>query len=330
MVKKKKVVTVIGGGTGTYVVLSGLKPYDINLGVIVSMMDSGGSTGRLRDQLGVLPPGDLRQCLVALSEAPLLWRQLFLYRFASGDMQGHNFGNIFLSTLEKVATNYDQVIKHASFILKTKGEVIPVTFAKTNLCVQYNNGKIIKGEGKIDEDNYEKSRIKRAFLEPKASANPKAINRLKKSNYIIIAPGDLYTSIIPVLLVTGVKKIISRLPAKIIYVMNLMTKSGQTSNYSAQDHLYDLEKYLGRHIDVVVLNKEKIAPEILKWYSKNQEKAVKLDKAPKIKAQIIKANIIDNVITHQNKADKLTRSILRHHPKKLAQVLIKLIYGKTN
>src|SRR3990170_6535930 len=130
-----KKITVIGGGTGTFVVLSGLKHYSVDLGVVVTMMDSGGSTGRLRDQLGILPPGDLRQCLVALSEAPLLWRRLFLYRFESGDFAGHNFGNLFLSALEKVCSSYGEVIETVSFVLKTKGQVIPVTFDKTNVCI---------------------------------------------------------------------------------------------------------------------------------------------------------------------------------------------------
>ncbi|MBI4226025.1 YvcK family protein, partial [Candidatus Roizmanbacteria bacterium] len=170
-----KKVTVIGGGTGTFVVLSGLKTYPLDLGVIVTMMDSGGSTGRLRDQLGVLPPGDLRQCLVALSEAPLLWRKLFLYRFESGDFAGHNFGNLFLSALEKVCSNYDEVIDTVSFVLKIKGKVMPVTFDKTNLCIQYKSGKIIKGESNIEENIYESSPIQRAYLEPSAKPNKQTI-----------------------------------------------------------------------------------------------------------------------------------------------------------
>ena len=323
--KDKKIVTVIGGGTGTFVVLSGLKKYDFDLGVIVSMMDSGGSTGKLRDQLGVLPPGDLRQCLIALSEAPLLWRQLFLYRFESGDMQGHNFGNIFLSALEKVAENYEEVIKNASYILKTRGKVIPITFTKTNLCVEYENGKVIKGEGNIDEDNHESSRIKKAFLEPEVEANKKALSRIKKSDYIIVAPGDIYTSIIPVLLAQKMKETITTSPAKIIYVMNLMTKSGQTHNYSAQDHIIDLENYLGRKIDYVIYNEGKISQAILDWYSQNQEKQVVLKKTAKIKAKVIKDNIIDNLVFTKKNQDQLSRSILRHNPEKLAQVLFKLI-----
>src|SRR3990167_7767430 len=134
-----KKIVLIGGGTGTFVVLSGLKKFPFNLSVIVSMMDSGGSTGRLRDQLGVLPPGDLRQCLVALSDASDLWRKLFLYRFESGDLQGHNFGNIFLTALEKVSSNYNEVMDTASYVLKTKGSVFPVTFEKTHVCVKYQN-----------------------------------------------------------------------------------------------------------------------------------------------------------------------------------------------
>ena len=159
-----KKITVIGGGTGSYVVLTALKTLPLDLAAIVTMMDSGGSTGRLRDQLGVLPPGDLRQCLVALSEAPELWRKLFLYRFENGDLKGHNFGNLFLSALEKVSEDYNTVLDTVSYVLKTKGKVIPVTFDKTHLCVQYESGTIIKGEGNIDENNPEMSRIVRASL----------------------------------------------------------------------------------------------------------------------------------------------------------------------
>src|SRR3989338_2221566 len=179
-----KKVTIIGGGTGTFVVLSGLKQHPFDLAAIVTMMDSGGSTGRLRDQLGVLPPGDLRQCLVALSDAPELWRKLFLYRFEKGDLAGHNFGNIFLSALEKVCDDYDTVIDTVSYVLKTKGLVLPVTYEKTHLCAEYENGTVIKGEGNIDEDNPERSRIVNAYLEPKVEVNQKAVRRILDSDFI--------------------------------------------------------------------------------------------------------------------------------------------------
>ena len=324
---KKKIVTVIGGGTGTFVVLSGLKQYDLDLGVIVSMMDSGGSTGKLRDQLGVLPPGDLRQCLVALSEASMLWRKLFLYRFESGDIQGHNFGNIFLSALEKVTSNYQNVVDSASYILKTKGCVIPVTFTKTQLCARYNNGKILTGEEAIDNNTDTRFRIQQAFLEPQVKAYAKALKRLKKSQYLIIGPGDLYTSIIPVLLVGGIKETIAASKAKIIFVMNLMTKAGQTTNYSVQDHLHDLERYLGRKVDIIIYNNSPIADEILNWYSKNQEEPVLLEKQAPLTTQLIIKSIADKTAYQPNVNDKLKRSILRHNPKKLAHIISKIIYA---
>ena len=317
-----KKVTVIGGGTGTFVVLSGLKRYPVDLGVIVTMMDSGGSTGRLRDQLGVLPPGDLRQCLVALSEAPLLWRQLFLYRFESGDFEGHNFGNLFLSVLEKVCSNYDEVISTVSFVLKTKGKVIPVTFANTSLCVQYKNGKIIKGENNIEENIHETSLVEKAFLDPSVKPNRQAIERIKESDILIIGPGDLYTSIIPVLLVEEIKKTIDLAKAKIVFIMNLMTKSGQTNHYNASDHLHDLKKYLGRQPDSIIVNSGKIPLEILQWYKEYNENVVKNDllKAG-FKGEIIAEDLVDIHRFEKKTADKLTRSILRHESMKLAKTL---------
>lgn len=317
-----KKITVIGGGTGTFVVLSGLKQFPVDLGVIVTMMDSGGSTGRLRDQLGVLPPGDLRQCLVALSEAPLLWRKLFLYRFGAGDFSGHNFGNLFISALEKVCTNYDDVIATASYVLKTKGKVIPVTFAKTNLCVQYQSGKIIKDEDKIEDNIHESSPIEKAYLEPSAVPNKKALQRIKESDIIIIGPGDLYTSIIPVLLVEKIKEAINSAKAKIFFIMNLMTKSGQTNNFKASNHLHDLHKYLGKFPDVIVLNSGKIPPNMLNWYEQHNEKVVENDLlAGGYKGKIIENDFINSQPFEKEATDTLTRSILRHDPTKLANTL---------
>ncbi len=321
-----KKITVIGGGTGTFVVLSGLKQYPLDLAAIVTMMDSGGSTGRLRDQLGVLPPGDLRQCLVALSEAPVLWRKLFLYRFERGDFEGHNFGNLFLSALEKVCDNYDEVIETASYVLKTKGKVMPVTFEKTHLCIRYINGKIIKGEHNIEANVDESSPIQNAFLEPAAKPNPQAIGRIKESDVIIIGPGDLYTSIIPILLTDQVAAAFKTSKAKIIFIMNLMTKSGQTNNYQALDHLNNLTRYLGRMPDGIVINTGKILPEILKWYTEHNENPVTNNLSTEsYNGRIIEKDIIDTDRFAKSGSDKLTRSILRHDSQKLASVLEKII-----
>jgi len=321
-----KKITVMGGGTGTFVVLSGLKTHDVDLGVIVNMMDSGGSTGRLRVQLGVLPPGDIRQCFVALSEAPDLWRRLFLYRFEGGDFDGHNFGNIFLSALEKVSVNYDEVLDTASFVLKTKGKVLPVTHEKTNLCVEYLNGVVVRGEADIDSNLHEQINIKRAFLDPSVPAYPQSLSRIEESDVIVIGPGDLYTSIIPLFLVEGIKEALQQTKAKIIYVVNLMTKSGQTNSYTAKNHVRDIEQYLGRKIDVIVMHKGSLNESIVEWYESHHEHIVEDDLGED--TRVVRANIADNTPVIQNSADKISsyaRSILRHESARLAKTLIELL-----
>jgi len=319
-----KKVTVIGGGTGTFVVLSGLKNYQMDLSVVVSMTDSGGSTGKLRDQLGVLPPGDLRQCLVALSDAPELWRKLFLYRFENGDFKGHNFGNLFLAALEKVCQSYDEAIDTASYVLQVKGRVIPVTHDKLHLAAEYENGKTVTGEGLIDENHFERSRIKKAFLTPKGKANIKAIEAILKADFIVIGPGDLYTSIIPVLLVDDIKETLKKSQAKIVYIMNLMTKSGQTTGYKASDHIKDLNSYLGRNPDYVLINSSAIPDDILQSYKRYNEEVVVND-LKNSSFEIIKTELIDNQPAEKNKSDILYRSILRHDSKKVGEVLKKII-----
>ncbi|MBP9690867.1 YvcK family protein [Candidatus Woesebacteria bacterium] len=321
-----KKVTVIGGGTGTFVVLSGLKQYDLDLGAIVTMMDSGGSTGRLRDQLGVLPPGDVRQCMVALSDATDLWRKLFLYRFENGDLKGHNFGNIFISALEKVCDDYDTVLETASTILNTKGPVMPVTFEKAHLCVEYENGTVLKGESVIDEDNPETARIKRAYIEPQVAVNPDAVKRIQESDFIIIGPGDLYTSIVPVFLVDHLKEELTRSKAQVIYNLNLMTKLGQTTGYEAIDHIRDLEKYIGRCPEYVVTNTGEIPQAVLEWYDKHDERPVLNNlRANGYKGTIIEEDIINRSHIEKSSADTLTRSVLRHDSDKLATILFDII-----
>ncbi|OGK52972.1 hypothetical protein A2970_01575 [Candidatus Roizmanbacteria bacterium RIFCSPLOWO2_01_FULL_44_13] len=323
-----KKVTVIGGGTGTFVVLSGLKDEKLDLSVVVSMMDSGGSTGRLRDQLGVLPPGDLRQCLVALSDAPMLWRKLFLYRFEKGDFKGHNFGNIFLAALEKVSSSYDEAIEMAAYVLKTKGKVIPVTVDKLHLVAEYENGKVITGEGLIDENHTEASLIKKAYLVPEGKGSEKALSALTECEYLIVGPGDLYTSIIPVLLVKGVKEAINKSKAKIIFIMNLMTKSGQTTGYKASDHLRDLVKYLGKTPDIILVNNNRISKEVLKSYERYNEIEVENDLGTKAgSAKIIERDLIDDKPVTPDSNDILYRSILRHDSKKVSKALNKIFYA---
>lgn len=324
---KKPKIVVIGGGTGTFVALSGLKKYPVELTAIVTMMDSGGSSGRLRDELGVLPPGDIRQCLVALAKSSRLLRDMFNYRFEEGGLAGHTFGNIFLSTLAKTTGSMKKAIEEVGKILRIAGRVVPVTFAKAELCVELEDGKIIEGETHIDvaEKKEKRAKIKQAFLNPKVEANPDAISSILNADVILIGPGDLYTSIIPNLLVDGVASAIKKSKALKIFALNLMTKYGQTTKYSASDHFIHLQKHIGRDVvDVVLVNTKKPRKEALLWYSDFEESPVEDDLKDGHHYKIVRANLIKDALLTPEKGDELKRSIIRHDPEKLAREVMKL------
>lgn len=323
---KKSHIVVIGGGTGTFVALSGLKKYPVYLTAIVTMMDSGGSSGKLRDELGVLPPGDVRQCLVALAKSSRLLRDMFNYRFEEGGLKGHTFGNIFLSTLAKTTGSMKKAIEEVGKILRIAGRVVPVTFAKADLCVELEDGTIIEGETHIDvvEMKEKRAKIKRAFLKPSIAANPDAVASILAADIILIGPGDVYTSIIPNLLVSKVASAIKRSKAKKVYVLNLMTKYGQTTDYSATDHIADIEKYIGKNVlDVVLINTKAPRKEALGWYSDFGETPVR-DDVEDTTYKVIKGNLMKDAVLGLEKADSLKRSIIRHDPEKLAAEVMKL------
>ncbi len=327
MSNKPKIV-VIGGGTGSFVALTGLKKHPVELAAIVSMMDSGGSSGRLRDELGVLPPGDIRQCLVALATSSKLLRNLFSYRFEEGDLKGHNFGNVFLSTLEKTTGSMEKAIAEVGKILRIHGSVVPVTFQKTDLCVELANRKIIIGETHIDEveKKVERARIKKAFLQPDVPANPLSIKVLNEADIILIGPGDLYTSIIPNLLVGGITDAIRESRAQKVFVLNIMTKYGQTTHYKASDHIEDLEKYLGKNIlTTVLINSARPSKKTLAWYEDFDEQPVE-DDVEEIQAdyKVIQKDLLKNVLIGKSSSDTLKRSIIRHDPEKLANAVMEL------
>ncbi|MEK7168558.1 MAG: gluconeogenesis factor YvcK family protein [Patescibacteria group bacterium] len=321
-------VVIIGGGTGTYVALMGLKKYPLRLTAIVTMSDSGGSSGKLRDELGVLPPGDLRQCLVALAESSKLLRELFNYRFEEGGLKGHSFGNIFLSTLAKQTGSMKKAISEVGKILRIKGNVVPSTFTKSDLCVDLEDGKSIIGETHIDvvENKEKRAKIVKAYLQPKAIINEDAKIALEKANFILVGPGDLYTSIIPSLLVKGLPTAIKNSKAKKIFVMNLMTKYGQTTRYSAKDHVKDLEKYLGKNIiDYILINSKMPRKNTLSWYEDFEETPVKDDLDSQKEVLIIRKNLIRDIIIPKEKSDELRRSIIRHDSDKLAIEIVNII-----
>lgn len=322
--KKNIKIATIGGGTGSFTILSGLKNYLAELSAIVSMADDGGSTGVLRDELGVLPPGDARQCLVALSESSQVLRELFNYRYNKGGLKGHNFGNIFLSTLEKITGGFDKAVENASQILRIKGKVIPVTLKNTKLTAVLKSGKKIIGQHNID--NADISILKTIKLSPKSNANPEAIKAILSADKIVINPGNLFCSIIPNFLVKGISDAVRKSKAKKIYICNLMTKLGHTHNLSVIGHLNELEKYVGKNvIDYLIFNKEEPNEKLLKKYSKKEEYLVdykNLKTASKTK--FIGHNLLSDKIFKQQKGDKIKRTLIRHDISKIAKIIYKL------
>jgi uncharacterized cofD-like protein len=313
-----KHIITIGGGTGSFIVLSALRDYPVRLSSIVSMADSGGSTGKLRDQYGVLPPGDIRRSLVALSDAGQTLRDLFNYRFRTGDFTEHNFGNIFLSVLEKITGSFDKAVTEASRVLNIKGEVIPVTLDNVHLCARLASGLVIKGEANIDVPKHNPEiPIEDIWLSPKAKANPQAVRVIMSADMIVIGPGDLYSSIIPNFLVGGIGTALKRSRAKKIYCCNLMTKFGETHGFKAQNFVDAIEKYIGRNVlDYAVFNGKKPPPRVLKHYLEENSRFVDVSglDLKREKPKYILADLLDS------------GEFIRHNPrKKLAKVLMRLL-----
>ena len=326
-----KKITVLGGGTGSYAVLTALKnTHNIDLAAIVTMMDSGGSTGKLRDQLGVLPPGDLRQCLVALSEAPEIWRKLFTYRFTQGDLKGHNFGNLFISVLEKVTANYDEVLDEAHYVMQCVGRVIPATLTRADIHATYTTGRVVESEKWLDESNPDNATIVSAVASPPVSANPKALERVRNSEYIIAGPGDLYSSIISIALADGFPEALQSSKAKIIFIMNLMTKSSQTMGYGAWEHLTDFKKYFGRIPDVCIINTASVSDAMKKQYEQYSEELVRNNLSEHgYTGKVIATDLLDRTDyvydESQSLAATFAHSIVRHDIQKLQTVLRSLV-----
>lgn len=320
MNKKIKIVT-IGGGTGSFMILSGLKKFDVDLTAIVSMADDGGSTGILRDDLGVLPPGDIRQCLVALSKSSEMLRELFNYRYSQGGFSGHNFGNLFLSTLEKVTGSFEKAVKEAGTILRIKGKVVPVTLKNTKLIVEMKSGKKIIGEHIINESDL--TNFKKIYLKPKATANQEAIKAIREADKIIVNPGNLYGSLLPNFLVVGIGKAIAQSKAKKIMIANLMTKQGHTDNFTVADYIKIIEKYCGKNIiDYVIYNTEKPDEKLLKYYNHEGEFLVEpgeLSAYPRV--NFIGKKLLSKSVIKQNKNDLLKRTLVRHDSAKLAKII---------
>jgi len=314
-----KKVVVIGGGTGVFTVLSGLKIYPYKLSAIVSMADDGGSTGTLREEFGILPPGDIRRALIALSDANnKTLSELFNFRFEEGSsLKGHSLGNLLITALERITGNFRDAIKEATKILNVKGDVVPVTLEATHLYAELENGEVIEGETNIDIPKHDgKLHIKKLFLHPKVIANPDAVATIRKADIIILGPGDLYTSILPNLLVDGITGAIVSSKAQKICVVNIMTKLGETYGFCASDFLRTLETYLGKNIvNYCVVNIQRPNKDLLLKYQREKDDFVRFDKNnfKNSRVKIITGNFLRR------------GTFLRHDPTKLAESLSKII-----
>jgi uncharacterized cofD-like protein len=316
-----KRVVVIGGGTGNFVVLRGLKKYPLELTAIVSMADDGGSTGILRDELGVLPPGDVRQCLVALSNSSRLLRSLMNYRFENGGLGGHSFGNLLLSALEKVTGSFEKAVEEAGKILVIQGKVIPVTTHQVRLKMILNDRRLLEGEREIYLSQEIDQGYQSIYLEPIPTVNPRVLEEIHKADLIVLGPGGLHTSIIPNLLVDGVCDALRKSKARKVFVVNLMNRKGQTTGFKTSHYLKEIVQFLGEDIfDHVLVNKQKPAEELIALYAAEGE----LVETDIDDGRIIFAELLGRP-REGLKPDLLKRSLIRHDSKKLAQELVKIV-----
>ena len=324
-------IVVIGGGTGSYTLLKELKKVTKNITALVTMADDGGSTGILRDQYGVLPPGDVRQCLVALSNSSEQIRALFNYRFGEGAIDGHSFGNLFLTAVEKMTDDFGQAVSLASKVLNITGQVIPITLDNTHLFM-LDDKREIKGEYKIGNSVF-KGKVKPEFmLSPHAWINIKAKEAILDADVIVIAPGNFYGTIVPALIVDGVSQALDKTRAKLVQVTNLVTKPGQTDNWQVNDYAEEIERFIQpRKIDYVIYNTKKPTKEMLKKYAKDNEHPVQFLKSSLKNASFraIGIDLIDKKIEKKNDNDKIDRTLIRHNGSMIAEEIIK-IYRKKN
>lgn len=325
----KNIVT-IGGGTGSFVLLNGLKKYPVNISAIVSMADDGGSTGVLRDELGVLPPGDVRQCLVALSHSSEKLRELMNYRFDHGQLKGHNFGNLFLSALEKIEGNFAKGVAEATKILNVKGEIIPVTEQKVELYLKLKNGKLLKGEHEINHNfSIEKIGMEKIYLKPKASANQQAVRKIREADMIVIGPGNHYCSIIPNLLFPEIVRAINQSKAKVVYNCNLVNKKGHTEKFFLENYVNAINRFLGQdRVDFVTFNSVKPSKWLIKKYLKQGETLIQMKEERAERGyRVIRGELLGEMVKNIRSGDNLyaERSFIRHDSDRLAKMLMMIM-----
>lgn len=328
-------VTTMGGGTGTFAVITALKELkNVNISSIVAVSDSGGSTGRIRDEFGFQPVGDLRQSLAALADpAEQEWVQkLLLYRFEKGNsFKGHNLGNLIMTALQDMTESTTEALDVAARLFDLHGKIIPVTEQNVELKISFQDGSEVIGEHILDEspDGTGPKKIKSVSLTPDCVLNPAAEESILSSDLIIIGPGDYYASLMAVLAVPGMKTAMKNYNGKIMYVVNLMTRITQTHGMTAKDHVEGIEEVIGRKFDFILINSGQIPAEVISHYAKEQEYPVK-DDLNGLNGKIIRNDLISTTPIKKSKSDDAYRSVLRHDSDKLVDVIRDVISEVSN
>lgn len=309
-------VVVLGGGTGLSSLLRGLKQYTSNVTAIVTVTDDGGSSGRLRGEFGILAPGDIRNCLVALADTETSMDELFRYRFVQGEgLAGHSLGNLLLTAMNDISGGFVQAIQEVSRVLAVRGHVLPATLTNAVLCAELADGTVVRGESSVSKSH---GQISRVHLEPGACEPvPEALQAIREAEAIILGPGSLYTSVVPCLLVKGIPEAIRQSKAAKIYICNVMTQPGETDNHSASDHLKAVYKHAGHNlVDCILVNNQDIPKIQLRKYREQGSYPVKVDtkELNQLGMLVVKEKLIDE------------KELVRHHPEKLARVVMGLIF----
>ena len=325
-------IVVIGGGTGLPTLLEGLKKYTQRLYPIVTITDEGRSSGKLRKELDILPPGDVRNNIIALSESEKLLHDLFQYRFDEGTLKGHSLGNLLIAALTKMTGNFQTAIREVGKILNIKGGVYPATLENTHICAELEDGTILNNEQEIvlkgeKINTTMRASIKRAFLEPgDVKGNEGAIQKIRDADIIVIGPGSLFTSVIPNLLIDDIKQSIKESRAKKVYTCNIVTQPGQTDSYKASDHVKMIIKHLGEGIlDHAIVNKQKPSKELKEQYAKDKSYIVENDplNIKKLGVIPIEADLIEDITEQKVLWEKLY--LLRHDSNKVAEIIVDLV-----
>lgn len=322
-------MVVLGGGTGSFTVLSALRHYVDHITAVVNMVDDGGSTGMLRDELGVLPPGDVRQALVALSLDSGMMRELMNYRYEAGSLEGHSVGNLLLTALEKITGSFDEAVQQSCRILAVKGDVVPVTTSDVRLCMTTADGEIVRGEHQIASLRHDPTERPRLHLEPEASLNPRAAKAIAQADLLVLGPGSLYSSLIGLALTKGLPEALAATRARKVFVSNLMTKPGQTDGHQAHDFVDAVERYTGPVFDHLVYNTKHPGDEVVGRYAEEGEQVVGWDdEAMKGRHwSPIGADLVSDEHEPQRPGDPLRRTLIRHDSDRLARLLMQLYFS---